>query len=287
MRWYVEPVAAHQRTFNSASSRSSTSSRSARRRTSARLERRLDALEERLGREHPNRADENRRLRAAGPVRARRDGDPGRDARRGAPERATTRSSSSESRSSGTPGHDRFARRSSGGWSTSRRRRDVPIDLVIATKFPSYAIRHPNKVVWLVHQFRQAYDLDRTELGQFGEDPFDRATVRAIQRLDRTTLGEARRLFAISRQRRRAARALDGPRRRGARAAAAAARLPDVRRRRRRSSSPSAGSTARSGSTCCSRRRRSTATLQVVVAGDGPDRERLEQLAPSAASTAA
>ena len=83
--------------------------------------------------------------------------------------------------------------------STSRRRRGGPIDLVIATKFPSYAIRHPNKVVWLVHQFRQAYELDGTELGQFGEGPLDRATVRAIHRLDRTTLGEARRLFAISR----------------------------------------------------------------------------------------
>jgi glycosyltransferase involved in cell wall biosynthesis len=74
-----------------------------------------------------------------------------------------------------------------------------PIDLVIATKFPSYAIRHPNKIVWLVHQFRQAYELDRGEFGQFGEDKFDRAAVRAIHRLDRTTLGEARRLFAISR----------------------------------------------------------------------------------------
>jgi glycosyltransferase involved in cell wall biosynthesis len=73
-----------------------------------------------------------------------------------------------------------------------------PIDLVIATKFPSYAIRHPNKVVWLVHQFRQAYELDRAEFGQFSEAPFDRATVRAIHRLDRTVLGEARRLFAIS-----------------------------------------------------------------------------------------
>jgi glycosyltransferase involved in cell wall biosynthesis len=75
---------------------------------------------------------------------------------------------------------------------------EKPIDLVIATKFPSYAIRHPNKVVWLVHQFRQAYELDRAEFGQFGENPFDRATVRRIHRLDRTTLGEANRLFAIS-----------------------------------------------------------------------------------------
>lgn len=73
-----------------------------------------------------------------------------------------------------------------------------PIDLVIATKFPSYVVRHPRKVVWLVHQFRQAYDLDRTELGQFGEEPFDRATRRAVHRLDRKTLGEARRVFAIS-----------------------------------------------------------------------------------------
>jgi glycosyltransferase involved in cell wall biosynthesis len=74
-----------------------------------------------------------------------------------------------------------------------------PIELVIATKFPSYAVRHPNKVVWLLHQFRQAYDLDRTELGQFGESAEDRATRRAVQRLDRVALGEARKIFATSR----------------------------------------------------------------------------------------
>ena len=43
-----------------------------------------------------------------------------------------------------------------------------PIDRVIATKFPAYCVRHPNKVAWVLHQFRQAYDYDRTELGQFG-----------------------------------------------------------------------------------------------------------------------
>jgi glycosyltransferase involved in cell wall biosynthesis len=73
------------------------------------------------------------------------------------------------------------------------------IELVIATKFPSYAVRHPNKVVWLVHQFRQAYELDRTGLGQFGESPEERATRRAVQRLDRVALGEARKVFATSR----------------------------------------------------------------------------------------
>jgi glycosyltransferase involved in cell wall biosynthesis len=74
----------------------------------------------------------------------------------------------------------------------------APIDLVIATKFPSYAVRHPNKVVWLLHQFRQAYELDRTDLGQFDETAEGRALRRAVQRLDRLGLGEARKLFATS-----------------------------------------------------------------------------------------
>jgi glycosyltransferase involved in cell wall biosynthesis len=73
-----------------------------------------------------------------------------------------------------------------------------PVDLVIGTKFPSYVVKHPNKVVWLVHQLRQAYELDRTELGQFGESPEERATRRAVQRLDAVALGEARKLGAIS-----------------------------------------------------------------------------------------
>ncbi|MDQ3894438.1 MAG: glycosyltransferase family 4 protein [Actinomycetota bacterium] len=74
-----------------------------------------------------------------------------------------------------------------------------PVDLVVGTKFPSYVVRHPNKVVWLVHQFRQAYELDRTDLRQFGESPEERALRRKVHELDRVALGEARKLFAISR----------------------------------------------------------------------------------------
>ncbi len=33
------------------------------------------------------------------------------------------------------------------------------VDRVIGLKFPAYYVPHPNKVVWLLHQFRQAYDL--------------------------------------------------------------------------------------------------------------------------------
>jgi glycosyltransferase involved in cell wall biosynthesis len=73
------------------------------------------------------------------------------------------------------------------------------IDRVIATKFPAYCVRHPSKVAWVLHQFRQAYDYDGTELGQFSHSPEDRATRRAIERLDAVALGEARRVFATSR----------------------------------------------------------------------------------------
>ena len=74
-----------------------------------------------------------------------------------------------------------------------------PIDVVVATKFPSYLVRHRDKRVWLLHQFRQAYELDRTELGQFDESAEERALRRRIQHLDRIALGEATRLFATSR----------------------------------------------------------------------------------------
>jgi glycosyltransferase involved in cell wall biosynthesis len=73
-----------------------------------------------------------------------------------------------------------------------------PVDAVVATKFPSYAVRHPRKVVWLLHQFRQAWDLDRTEYGQFSESAEDRALRRRVLELERTALGEARALFATS-----------------------------------------------------------------------------------------
>ena len=73
-----------------------------------------------------------------------------------------------------------------------------PIDAVIATKFPSYAVRHPRKVVWLLHQFRQAWDFDRTDFGQFSESAEDRALRRKVLELDRVTLGEARKIFTTS-----------------------------------------------------------------------------------------
>ena len=133
-----------------------------------------------------------------------------------------------------------------------------PVDLVIATKFPSYVVRHPNKVVWLVHQFRQAYDLDRTELGEYGEEPFDRAARRAVHRLDRTTLSEAQSAVRDLGERRVEAREVGRARSRGA-AAAARSRSSTAATSTATSSSQWGGSTVRSASTSCSRPRPRTA----------------------------
>jgi glycosyltransferase involved in cell wall biosynthesis len=75
---------------------------------------------------------------------------------------------------------------------------EMPPDVVITTKFPSYLIKHPNKVVWLVHQLRQAYEFHGTDLGQFSDSPEDRSIRLSIHDLDRHSLGEARKLFATS-----------------------------------------------------------------------------------------
>ncbi len=74
-----------------------------------------------------------------------------------------------------------------------------PIDCVIATKFPSYFVRHPNKVTWLVHQHRAAYDLCGTRFSDFEETEPDVALRDRLRTLDRQMLAESRRLFTIGR----------------------------------------------------------------------------------------
>jgi glycosyltransferase involved in cell wall biosynthesis len=73
-----------------------------------------------------------------------------------------------------------------------------PIDLAICTKFPSWAVRHPNKVAWIIHQYRQAYDWFGTEWSDLTRSPDDLAFRRRIQQIDARGLGECRALFSNS-----------------------------------------------------------------------------------------
>ncbi len=74
-----------------------------------------------------------------------------------------------------------------------------PVDAVIATRFPCYAAAHKKKVVWLIHQYRQAYDQFGTPYSDFTSSPEDRRTREAIAEIDRLGLAEAKRVFANSR----------------------------------------------------------------------------------------
>jgi glycosyltransferase involved in cell wall biosynthesis len=72
-------------------------------------------------------------------------------------------------------------------------------DLVIPTKFPSYLVRHPRKVAWLFHQFREAYELHGTPFGSFSDSAEDREAREAVHAIDARALAECRAIFAISR----------------------------------------------------------------------------------------
>ena len=131
------------------------------------------------------------------------------------------------------------------------------IDVVVATKFPSYLVRHSDKRVWLVHQFRQAYELDGTSLGQFGDSPEDRALRRKVQALDRVALGGGLAALRDLGERGRPDRVVDWARRRGAPAPAAGARLPlrGLRRLRALGQPPRPGEADRPAPRGCGARR--------------------------------
>jgi glycosyltransferase involved in cell wall biosynthesis len=75
----------------------------------------------------------------------------------------------------------------------------TPIDLVIATKFPSYFARHPNKVAWLIHQYRAAYELCGTTYSDFAHVDEDVGLRGRLIGLDTAMLRECRRLFTNAR----------------------------------------------------------------------------------------
>lgn len=77
----------------------------------------------------------------------------------------------------------------------------VPLDadLVIATNFPSYFVKHPNKVVWLFHQHRAAYDAVESAWSDFGLDGASLEDQRLLTEWDAHVLSEAHRLFSTSR----------------------------------------------------------------------------------------
>lgn len=72
------------------------------------------------------------------------------------------------------------------------------VDRVIALKFPAYLIRHPHKTLWLLHQYRQAYDLFDAGQSNIARDATGDALRTLIRTADNESFAEAQRIFTNS-----------------------------------------------------------------------------------------
>ena len=72
-------------------------------------------------------------------------------------------------------------------------------DRVIALKFPAYLVEHPSKTVWLLHQYRQAYDLLDAGQSNIPRAPRGNTILRAIRTADTASLADVRHLYTNSR----------------------------------------------------------------------------------------
>lgn len=71
-------------------------------------------------------------------------------------------------------------------------------DLCIGLKFPAYYMPHPNKVMWVLHQHRGAYDLFDTDFSLLKNDPRGRQLKKIVTNADNKYLPEAKRIYTIA-----------------------------------------------------------------------------------------
>ena len=177
MRWYVEPAFADQRAFNDA------------------VLKLIDDLDERIQRLESN---EGRGLRAAGAVRARRGGADGGGPRR----RAACAWPRGRARDDAVQVVPRLARARPGVPLAARRpdrvgrAADRPGD---RDEVPRLLRPPPEQGRLGAASVPAGIRLRRDRARSVLRQPEDRATRRAIERLDGVALGEARRVFATSR----------------------------------------------------------------------------------------
>lgn len=76
----------------------------------------------------------------------------------------------------------------------------VKIDRLIGLKFPAYLAPHPNKVLWILHQHRTAYELwDHSQFSDLIQFPDGQVVRDVIRQVDTRFIPEARAVYANSR----------------------------------------------------------------------------------------
>ena len=71
-------------------------------------------------------------------------------------------------------------------------------DLCIGLKFPAYYIRHSNKVLWVLHQYRAAYDLWESDLNIMHQHPDGKRIKNIVINADNTYLRETKKIYTIA-----------------------------------------------------------------------------------------
>ena len=72
------------------------------------------------------------------------------------------------------------------------------IDRCIALKFPAYYMPHEDKVFWMLHQHRQAYDLFNTPFSTLKDDETGKKIRSMIAAADTKYLAEGKRIYTIA-----------------------------------------------------------------------------------------
>jgi glycosyltransferase involved in cell wall biosynthesis len=73
-----------------------------------------------------------------------------------------------------------------------------PVDRVIGLKFPAYLIPHTNKVLWVLHQHKAAYELWDHPLNDLSQVPNGSKIRSAIHQADHQCMPEAKHIFTIA-----------------------------------------------------------------------------------------
>jgi glycosyltransferase involved in cell wall biosynthesis len=72
------------------------------------------------------------------------------------------------------------------------------VDRAVGLKFPAYFVPHPNKVLWLLHQFRQAYDLWGTPYQDIPSTPQGLRIREVVVEADNNFLRQVPRIYTNS-----------------------------------------------------------------------------------------
>jgi glycosyltransferase involved in cell wall biosynthesis len=73
-----------------------------------------------------------------------------------------------------------------------------PVDMVIGMKFPAYLVEHPRKVLWVIHQYRSAYDMAGSDYDDLAAYADGTNTRMFVKQADEEFIPRALKVYANS-----------------------------------------------------------------------------------------